>query len=57
MSKENELKARIVRAGIDRLELAEAVGVKYSTLSQYLNGYLPMPEDVRKRINWEIDKV
>ncbi len=52
--KETDLKARIVKSGKSRADLADAIGVQYSTLSQYLNGYIPMPKDVRARIEKEI---
>lgn len=54
MAKDTDLKARIVKSGKSRAELADAVGVQYSTLSQYLNGYITMPEDVRAKIEKEL---
>ena len=54
--KETDLKSRIVKSGRSRAELADAVGVQYSTLSQYLNGYITMPDDVRARIEKELEK-
>ena len=54
--KETDLKSRIVKSGKSRAELADAVGVQYSTLSQYLNGYITMPGDVRARIEKELEK-
>jgi len=56
MSKETKLKIKILRSGKSRAELAEAVGIKYSTLSQYLNGYIKMPDGVKERLHKEIDR-
>lgn len=45
-----ELRKRIKAAKISRKELAEKIGVRYMTLSGYLNEYTEMPEHVREKI-------
>jgi len=46
----NELKRRLKKAKIDRKELAAKIGVRYMTLSGYLNGFVPMPDHIRQEI-------
>ena len=45
-----ELRARIAFAGIKRYKLAGLADIDPSRLSQYLNGHVPIPDDVAARI-------
>jgi len=45
------LKVRIINSGIPRKEMAEKLGVSYSLLSNYLGGFLRMPDEIRQELN------
>jgi transcriptional regulator with XRE-family HTH domain len=45
-----ELKNRIRKSGIDRREIAKRCGIKYGTLSGYLNDFIDMPDHIRQEI-------
>lgn len=47
----NELKKRLKAVGISRKDLAEKIGVRYMTLSGYLNEFVPMPDHIRQEID------
>lgn len=44
------LKIDIRRAGYTQIQIANQVGIKPPTLASYLNGYTPMPDEVREAI-------
>jgi len=46
----NELKRRLKKAKIDSKELAAKIGVRYMTLSGYLNDFVPMPDHIRQEV-------
>ena len=46
---EREIKAKIKLTGTSQRDIAVYLGIPYSTLSTYLGGFAPMPEDLRKK--------
>lgn len=48
------LKERIRKGNISRKQLAVKIDVQYMTLSNYLNGFLTMPEHVLQAIEEEL---
>lgn len=50
--KENliDLKKRMVMSGISRMDFADRMGIRYNTLSSYLNRTATMPEHVGDEI-------
>ena len=47
---ETEIKEKLKLYGFNLKEVSNSLGVKYSTLNGYLNGFNPMPEVVREKI-------
>lgn len=52
---ENELKKRIRRAGITQKDISQRLKVPYSTVSSWLNGFAPLPENIRQKIEQMIN--
>ena len=50
MTKRTDLKVRMVKAGVKMVDLALGIGIPVSRLSNWLNGYAPMPNDVEIRV-------
>lgn len=53
---EIELKNKMKEKGIKVLLVAKEIKRPYGTLAGWLNGFAPMPEDVRKKILEIINK-
>lgn len=50
VKRESELKCKFKLAGVSQKDVATFCDVPYSTMASWLDGYAPMPEDVRKKI-------
>jgi plasmid maintenance system antidote protein VapI len=48
---ESELKETMRIKGISAVELSKKLNIPYSRLNSYLNGYVKMPEEIRKKID------
>lgn len=48
---EKEIKEKLKQYGFNLKEVSNLLEVKYSTLNGYLNGFNPMPEAVREKID------
>lgn len=46
-----EIKKNIRKAGFTQIQIAKVLGMKYSTLASYLNGYNPAPDGLEDEIN------
>lgn len=53
---EKELKEKIKASGMSRRALAEKVGMTYNYLSSMLNGFTPLKNEWRERIEAELRK-
>ena len=49
------LKRAIKNKGFTQLELAEEVGLHFTKLNRYINGYTPMPEHICKFLADRLD--
>lgn len=57
MPVETKIKRRLKKAGITMAALCDKIGVKYFTMSCYLNGYNPMPNNTKEKINKYLNSV
>jgi len=53
---EKELKRELEDVGLPLKTVAESIGKSYSTLIQYLNGFTPLPGEIRLKIRRLIDE-
>lgn len=53
---EKEIKRELRDAEIPLKDVAETIGKSYSTLVQYLNGFTPLPGEIRLKIRRMIDE-
>jgi len=50
MSPEMELKSQMRQAGVQVLEVCMRINRPYGTVAGWLNGFAPLPDDVRREI-------
>lgn len=50
-----EIKSKIEQRGLKHRWIAKQLDIHYSSLSQYLNDFRPMPDDVKTRLLKVID--
>ena len=56
MEPDYDLKSRLVRNGISQKQIADALKRPTSTVSGWLNGFVPMPREYRVLIERMIDR-
>lgn len=50
-AEEKELKARIRESGLSVKVVADSIGRPYGTVANWLNGFAPLPCDIRRTIH------